>query len=299
MKPSYLFVALASLFLLGLVRAKEPCQEARVLNCPLNGSPQDLVLKQQTFCPLPDTAHGLERQGMSCSSLAHCCSSYSQFDSKEGFRLIGVYYHVDPATGALEIPAGGKVRLEFVRETCLGALVLGTRGVQTQEQTKITAHYEKGMSPDKRSIKLAISGEEPATFSLPDAGCHLMALDLHAPKDAALTVTRADLCLMDAQLDACGVCNGNGQSCQSDRIQAQQQRRRLMTVATEEESSPRATVGPFTEGPVPADWVGSEEKLNHHRADGVTIRSTRLASMPKRPFSPPSIATLSSATIPA
>jgi hypothetical protein len=256
MRP-YLFL-LASLFLLATVRAS--CPGAKVLDCPLPGSPQSIILKGQTFCPTMDTATGLERQGMSCASMPSCCGSYRNFDSKDGFRVIGVQYEFTDS-GSLLIPAGKKVRLEFVRETCLGELEFGTQGVQTQESTKITMHYEKGYLNElknRRTVTLGPSDGQSMKFSSED-GCHLMALDVHAPKGAALLVSRADLCLIDAALDTCGVCNGNGQSCQQNRAAAAVERRsggrRLLTV---EDNTTRPTLGPRpTEGVVPSDWVDS------------------------------------------
>jgi len=263
MRP-YLFVALALLAV-----ASATCPNARVLDCPLPGSPQNLILKQQTFCPNPDTSSGLERQGLSCASLQSCCSSYSHFDSKEGFRTIGVQYEITDS-GAMLVPAGKKVRLEFVRETCLGELEISTQGVQSQEDLKMVLYYEKGLlQADKGRAKINLGHwSVDSTVWRPNQDetslCHLMALDIHAPKDAAILVKRADLCLLDAQLDICGVCNGNGQSCQESRASAQMERRqggrRLLTVS--DTTAPvaggggAATAGPRpTEGVVPSDWV--------------------------------------------
>jgi hypothetical protein len=237
---------------LALASANKPCPNASTQNCvlgSLNG--QDVILRNQAFCPLPDTASGLERQGLGCAALQSCCSVYTRFDQQDAFRMFGPSKR--QTSSQLVVPAGGYVRLEFTRETCASDLSLSLNGVASvRGQAAIIGHHERGYGQD--TVITVSDFSNPVQLN---SLCHLMALTIKAPKDAALTVQSVGLCLLDATLDVCGVCNGNGQSCQADRDAAVVARRdpsvrRLLSAGDNE----RRTVGPApTSGPVPSGWV--------------------------------------------
>jgi len=189
------------------------CENGAIESCPLAPYDNELVLQNQVFCPIPNTATGLELQGSGCDSLSYCCSTFDRFArSSSTFNVVGVSYTIDEQTGDIIVPSGLSVRLEFSSLACVARATLSTSGAPTQGSARITRYYASvgGQLPATSDAPLSNDGS-PSVVSVDE--CRIGAISFQAPTDAALTIQSVSICLLNSQLDSCGVCGGDGSSC--------------------------------------------------------------------------------------
>lgn len=210
MRP-YLFL-LASLFLLCCVQQSlaGDCRAAVTQSCTL--APYNVQLSQQVFCPRNDArASALERNGSSCSELQYCCQSLNRFNSPDAtaaVRTVGLQFSYDQTSGALRVPAGKEVTLEFLKEACVASLSFS--GVDSLEITSVRFVPNAAVRQESLTIR---NGDGSNVLNL----CRLAAISIRVPapanedsEDTVASINGINVCLLGADVDTCGVCNGNG-----------------------------------------------------------------------------------------
>ncbi len=185
--------------------------------CPLSPFESELALRNQVFCSADDdntgAANKLKRTGSDCSDLAYCCAVVDDFRSAQAesaIRIIGVSQSVDEVTGVLSLPPGRTMRIEFAREACVARIRIGTIGMP-RGAVRLTRYYlsaATGTALESTDYPLGSASSEIVLDE-----CHVLALAVSSPVDLALRVDDVSFCLLDSESDACGVCNGDGNTC--------------------------------------------------------------------------------------
>lgn len=183
--------------------------------CPLSPYQNELALRNQAFCGETADIKKLQRTGNDCADLDYCCASITDFrtvQAKESVRLIGLSQRIDAETGSVNLPASRTARLEFDREACVARLTIATVGLP-RGAVRLTRYYlTDGNTPALESTEYPLGS--PSNEIVLDE-CRVLALSISAPVDLGLRIAGVSFCLLDTSADACGVCNGDGSSCDS------------------------------------------------------------------------------------
>jgi hypothetical protein len=194
-----------ALVLIVAIASAQQCAHSTTQTCTL--APYNIQLSQQIFCPRNDAvASRLQRNGTGCSDLTYCCQSLNDFSSaaaSASVRVIGLFQSIDATSKALVVPAGQRAQLEFLRDACVGSISF--TGVTSLNVTV----YQFQDSGSISSSQVSLSAQSPLNL------CHVAALTIVVPDSSDPDVTAAsiqsiNMCLLGADVDTCGVCNGNG-----------------------------------------------------------------------------------------
>lgn len=180
--------SLTSLFLvlLCLALAHGACTEP--VSCTLQ--PYNL---QYTLCPSDSQP--------SCEGLKYCCAqidSFSSVASRSVLRVIGISQIIDAQSGALTVPVGKSVRIEFARPTCIGSV-----SFSGSDNLQVTSY---AVSSNDGSIETELHQLNADASSV--GKCNLIALGVSADGGDAVTINSINLCAIGAKADRCGICNG-------------------------------------------------------------------------------------------
>lgn len=210
MRRTFLLLLL-SLLAVSCIRAQ--CPGAIVDSCGLAPYQEELSLQNQVFCP-EGGATGLELPGSGCSSLQYCCNAFTSFTAGNNVNIInvvGAAFKIGDG-GSIVIGTGKEVKIDFPVPACVARISISTNGVVSQGSARISRYYQNGIDPASAVTDAPLSPDGSASVVAVDE-CNLLAISIRAPNDAALVVQGLSVCLIGAQSDSCGVCNGNGASC--------------------------------------------------------------------------------------
>ncbi len=201
------------LLLLAVSCIRAQCPGAIVDSCGLAPYQEELSLQNQVFCP-EGGAKGLELSGSGCSSLQYCCNALTSFQAGNNggiVNVVGAAFKIS-SSGAIVIGAGKEVKIDFPMPACVARVSISTNGVVSQGSARISRYYQAGVDPNSAVTDAPLSPDGSASVVAIDE-CNLLAILIRAPNDAALLVQGLSVCLIGAQSDSCGACNGNGLSC--------------------------------------------------------------------------------------
>jgi hypothetical protein len=193
-------------------------------SCPLEPFEDTVVWSNQLFC-INESAPGA-LQGTGCESLQYCCSAFSDFspESIPSSLLItssSVGNSPPPppssppsSSGAQTILPGQSLRLEFVPPlACVVQLTLENLRLDVIATVRITLYQMRPTDDQSYTSTSDVSIPPGATIQANIDQCHVLGIALRAPNNAGVALSSLTACLVQAQLDSCGACGGDGRTC--------------------------------------------------------------------------------------